>query len=254
MLTVFRRARQAVDTCTKRDTKTGTTFYSTSSRLRGGLVICSRSGKFRDCCQEKGWARSGGNMMFPNLCDRGAPNGEFFCNCLEWDQIAKWTTVIPWRTLYALHVKIFVRSYRGQNSANCASLFLPGLPAEVWRQLLLLEWRMGLDTSWKSPGPYCFTVLFKMLVSIRMYGRAPVVWQRSFATELDKRNGKAGPAGLRLINNLDVLWKRGKHLHYQDYASGYLRNKSRTDSMLQQEVLLHRLRQHQILITCPFTL
>ena len=134
------------------------------------------------------------------------------------------------------------------------------IPTEVWRQLLLPSWQ------WESKrhgvgfavGHHFSThvqfVLFRMLLSVRVYGRAPAMWQRSQAIELDKKNNKPGPAGIRLINNLEVfgkwffsaLWKRGTSHAQRYYASGYVPGKSRIDPIMQQAVLHHRLRHHRI--------
>ena len=194
------------------------------------------------------------------------PQGGCSATVVEWDQVAHAAEVddSPCHSLEdsLRHARQDLRALQSRAKLGKLRKSVPpwGLPAEVWRQLLLPEWRMeqqraGVGYKLEISRSVLFhSALFKMLVSIRMYGRTPVCWQRSFATELDKKNGKSGPAGLRLINNLDVLgkwfydtlWKRGKHQHFRDYASGYLRNKSRIDSMLQQEVLLHRLRQHKV--------
>ena len=91
--TVFRKARQA-DTCPKRDAQN-----SKSLRLHGGFLTCIRYGKFRDCCQEKGWAQNRTKTMFLNLCDPWFPHGRTFlqlpgprggCSAmvLKWDQVA----------------------------------------------------------------------------------------------------------------------------------------------------------------------
>ena len=97
-------------------------------------------------------------------------------------------------------------------------------------------------------------VLFRMLWSVRVYGRAPAMWQRSQAIELDKKNNKPGPAGIRLINNLEVLgkwffsalWNWGTSHAQRYYAFGYVPAKSRIDPIMQQAVLHHRLRHYRI--------
>ena len=101
-----------------------------------------------------------------------------------------------------------------------------------------------------SSTEFCYTCF----TSIRMFNRMPHEWQRSHTTGLDKHNGKEGPAGLRLINNLEVLgkwycaslWRRGCANSQRDYASGYIRGKSRIAAMLQQCVLQSRLRGHRV--------
>ena len=135
-----------------------------------------------------------------------------------------------------------------------------GIPTEVWRQLLLPQWkvdsvRCGVGFRASPPSPTLFNrILLHLLTSIRMFNRMPHEWQRSHTTGLDKHNGKEGPAGLRLINNLEVLgkwycaslWRRGCAHSQRDYASGYIRGKSRIAAMLQQCALQSRLRGHRV--------
>ena len=180
-LTVFRKARQAVDTCTKRDAQNRENTLLRSLRLHGGFVTCIRYGKFRDCCREKGWARNVENMMFLNLCDWRFPNGRTSCNCLGhrvgvlrrlWSGTRlpmprKWMTapVILWKTRYDMHVKTYAHFNRGQSSVSCENLFLLGVfqprcgASSYFRNGVWNNKGPGLDTSWKSPGLCCFTVL-----------------------------------------------------------------------------------------------
>ena len=101
-----------------------------------------------------------------------------------------------------------------------------GIPTEVWRQLLLPSWQWNKDkhgVGYTTGNPFSLNfqfVLFRLLQSIRVHGRAPTIWQQSMATELDKKKGKSGPAGIRIINTMEhygsvwkvvfaALWKRG---------------------------------------------
>ena len=88
-----------------------------------------------------------------------------------------------------------------------------GLPGEVWRQLLRpwsyrIRCKSGVGHRDEIPClPVFVRCLFRLMVSIRLYGRTPLMWHRSRTHELDKNNGKSGCAAVRLINSLDVFGK-----------------------------------------------
>ena len=273
----YRRARKQMDICTKRDAK---------EKQDHILQDFQRAWQQRDLHQVWRLSRTlSGKRIGPKrrrydaakkvnpsqhewmafLQNEGLAGG---CNANEvhWDDI-----VGNAENHTAVYLDYWTARRRAQQdllglrkSAQYASLrkMCPpwGIPTEVWRQLLLPQWqvdsvRCGVGFRASPPSPIFFNrILLHLLTSIRMFNRMPHEWQRSHTTGLDKHNGKEGPAGLRLINNLEVLgkwycaslWRRGCANSQRDYASGYIRGKSRIAAMLQQRVLQSRLRGHRV--------
>ena len=122
------------------------------------------------------------------------------------------------------------------------------VPVEVWRGLL-----RGPHGRGALPEDYVAQTfrrrLFQLCLCIRLRRQTPSTWHRSQTTEIDKRNGKPGCQGIRLINQLDPfgvqcykhIWQRCSPRSYRHYASGYYACKSRISSIVQRHVLSHRL-------------
>ena len=273
----YRRARKRMDICTKRDAK---------EKHDNILQDFQRAWQQRDLHQVWRLSRAlSGKRIGPKrrrydaaktvnpsqqewmaFLQNEGPAGGCNANEVHWDDI-----VGNAENHTAVYLDYWTARRRAQQdllglrkSAQYASLrkMCPpwGIPTEVWRQLLLPQWkvdsvRCGVGFRASPPSPTLFNrILLHLLTSIRMFNRMPHEWQRSHTTGLDKHNGKEGPAGLRLINNLEVLgkwycaslWRRGCAHSQRDYASGYIRGKSRIAAMLQQCALQSRLRGHRV--------
>ena len=273
----YRRARKRMDICTKRDAK---------EKHDNILQDFQRAWQQRDLHQVWRLSRAlSGKRIGPKrrrydaaktvnpsqqewmaFLQNEGPAGGCNANEVHWDDI-----VGNAENHTAVYLDYWTARRRAQQdllglrkSAQYASLrkMCPpwGIPTEVWRQLLLPQWkvdsvRCGVGFRASPPSPTLFNrILLHLLTSIRMFNRMPHEWQRSHTTGLDKHNGKEGPAGLRLINNLKVLgkwycaslWRRGCAHSQRDYASGYIRGKSRIAAMLQQCALQSRLRGHRV--------
>ena len=131
------------------------------------------------------------------------------------------------------------------------------IPNEIWRMLLY----PNSNTAQPRPGlghkhfplrtPKLQQALQQLFVHMRCSESAPLEWHCSQGTQLDKRNGKPSCQGIRVVNVLDpmgkhfyrMLWRRGKSQAARDYASGYVRHRSREEAILQQCCLGHRLRK-----------
>ena len=131
------------------------------------------------------------------------------------------------------------------------------LPGEVWRQILR-PWsyrkrpKSGVGCADEIPSlPLFARCLYRLMVSIRLYGCTPSIWHLSRTQKIDKRNSKSGCAALRLINSLDVfgklyykwLWSHVQTNIQRPYASGYIQGKSRLSAIVQQNALADKLRR-----------
>lgn len=87
------------------------------------------------------------------------------------------------------------------------------LPCEVWHMLLWPNYRAtqrheGLGA---SPGsrasPVFWRRLQEFLAHMRVVKRAPTIWNISRSWDLDKKNGRGGPAGRRIVHGFCLFGK-----------------------------------------------
>ena len=133
-------------------------------------------------------------------------------------------------------------------------------PAEVWRQLFHPTYhrsklRSGVDyVPFAQRAPSFKSWMWVLMLSIRRWEQTPAKWQHSMSFQLDKRNGKLGCDGIRLVNCLDPcgnaffrhIWQQCAPQSYRHYAAGYYSRKSRLEPICQQHILSARLRNKRI--------
>ena len=129
------------------------------------------------------------------------------------------------------------------------------IPAELWRQLCAPDMclhprRHGIGYNEKLHTPNFRDCLHALLLSIRLYNKAPKEWLLSQTVQIDKGNKKTGCEGLRTINVFEplgkvhakMLWDRGQRSSQRDRASGYISSKSRITPIMQRRIVKSRLR------------
>ena len=129
------------------------------------------------------------------------------------------------------------------------------IPAELCRQLCapdvcLHPRRHGIGYNEKLHTPNFRDCLHALLLSIRLYNKAPTEWLLSQTVQIDKGNKKTGCEGLRTINVFEplgkvhakMLWDRGQRSSQRDWASGYISSKSRITPIMQRRIVKSRLR------------
>ena len=133
-------------------------------------------------------------------------------------------------------------------------------PVELWTLLLWPQRNMRLFQaglgSENSPvqAPLFFRRLQDILLRIRMTGKGPLEWFRSLAFNLDKPNGKPGPAGNRTIHTfcpigkawLEQLFSAKPYLALPSTHHGYEKGRSREGAVLVQLCMSYEMR-HQSL-------
>ena len=133
-------------------------------------------------------------------------------------------------------------------------------PSEVWRQLFHPSYhqsqlRSGIGyVAFAQKAPFFQAWMRQLASSIRRWERTPSQWQHSMSFQLDKRNGKPGCQGLRLVSCLDpcgaafykYLWRCARPDSYRAYAAGYCKQKSRLEPICQMHMVSHRLRAKKL--------
>ena len=133
-------------------------------------------------------------------------------------------------------------------------------PAAVWR--MLLEPDKGTRCRQNGvrncqvplPSPNVSSGFLMLHASMQASRASPRCWHKTGAFTIAKRNGKTGPAGLRLLHSLESLgkayyaqvWKRVPATYKRHYAAGYLAHRRREQAILQQSLLRHRLQQGRV--------
>lgn len=109
----------------------------------------------------------------------------------------------------------------------------------------------GLGYSDEFHAPVFRRRCLRMLTLVRSSGRTPLAWSRARSYSLDKRNGKAGVLGLRLIHSFDataLAWFRAQERYRRapmqwDWAHGSVRGRSRLSPLIVQMAMGWRAQQ-----------